>query len=258
MTIDLYWLPLGAGGHCVRANGKSFEWTAALLERRDRCDLYHSALQVYVPEGRFVVEQAPAWGEGSRRGVAGEGAVGARVLGRFSLFRYEIRCWREGSHPRHRRGRREPRSPERRPRGRTATPRARPGGADTRLGTRRAGSRRDVELELDDLVAAGQNGARRRIGPPPARRTRPGLACGNRRRAPAPGRRPNGRAGVERRGLNGRPYAALPMTWCQGRHQRVRPGWSLPLSRAVARMSRWLSWPRRSCVQTITASSPSK
>ncbi len=99
MTIDLYWLPLGAGGHCVRANGKAFEWIAALLERRDRCDLYHSALQVYVPAGRFVVEQAPAWGEGSRRGVAGEGAVGARALGRFGLFRYEIRCWREGVIP---------------------------------------------------------------------------------------------------------------------------------------------------------------
>ena len=52
-----------------------------------------------MPEGRFVVEQAPAWGEGSRRGVVGEGAVGARALGRFRLFRYEIRSWREGVIP---------------------------------------------------------------------------------------------------------------------------------------------------------------
>ena len=51
---------------------------------------------MYVPEGRFVIEQAPAWGQGSRRGVVAEGAVGARVLGRFRLFRYEIRSWREG------------------------------------------------------------------------------------------------------------------------------------------------------------------
>jgi len=97
--IDLYWLPLGAGGHSVRLNGKVFEWFAALFEHRNRRDLYHSALQVYLPEGRFVVEQAPAWGEGSQRGVAAEGAVGVRSLGRFRLFRYEVRRWREGVIP---------------------------------------------------------------------------------------------------------------------------------------------------------------
>jgi hypothetical protein len=95
-AIDLYWLSLGAGGHSVRLNGRVFEWFAARREHRDRCDLYHSALKVYVPEGRFVIEQAPAWGEGSRRGVVAEGAVGARALGRFRIFRYEIRSWREG------------------------------------------------------------------------------------------------------------------------------------------------------------------
>jgi hypothetical protein len=98
-AIDLYWLPLGAGGQSVRFNGKVFEWFAARLEHRDRCDLYHSALQVHVPEGRFVIEQAPAWGEGSRRGVVAEGAVGAQALGRFRLFRYEIRSWRDGMIP---------------------------------------------------------------------------------------------------------------------------------------------------------------
>jgi hypothetical protein len=98
-SIDLYWLPLGAGGHSVRLNGKVFEWFAARLEHRNACDLYHSALQVYLPEGRFVIEQAPAWGEGSQRGVAAEGAVGARSLGRFRLFRYEVRRWREGVIP---------------------------------------------------------------------------------------------------------------------------------------------------------------
>jgi hypothetical protein len=98
-AIDLYWLPLGAGGHSVRLNGKVFEWFAAHLEHRDRCDLYHSALQVYLPEGRFVIEQAPAWGEGSRRDAVAEGAVGARALGRFRLFRYEIRSWHEGTIP---------------------------------------------------------------------------------------------------------------------------------------------------------------
>jgi hypothetical protein len=97
--IDLYWLPLGAGGHSVRLNGKVFEWFAARLEHRGRRDLYHSALQVYTSDGRFVIEQAPAWGEGSQRGVGAEGTVGARALGRFRLFRYEVRRWREGVIP---------------------------------------------------------------------------------------------------------------------------------------------------------------
>ena len=97
--VDLYWLPLGAGGHSVRVNGKVFEAVSAWLSRRDRSDLYHAGLQVHLPEGRFVIEQAPAWGEGSQRGVAAEGPVGLRVLGRLRLFRYEIRCWRDGVIP---------------------------------------------------------------------------------------------------------------------------------------------------------------
>jgi hypothetical protein len=98
-AIDLYWLPLGAGGHSVRLNGHVFEWFAARLEHRDRRDLYHSALEVRVPEGRFVIEQAPAWSEGGERGVVAEGAVGTRAAGRFRLFRYEIRRWRDGVIP---------------------------------------------------------------------------------------------------------------------------------------------------------------
>ena len=65
--IDLLWLPLGAGGHSVRLNGLVAEWVAARLAHRERCDLYHSGLVVRVPEGRFVIEQAPAWRE--RRGA---------------------------------------------------------------------------------------------------------------------------------------------------------------------------------------------
>jgi hypothetical protein len=97
--IDLYWLPLGAGGHCVRLNGKVFEWFAARREHRYRCDLYHSALQVYVPEARFVIEQAPVWREDEERGVVAEGVVGIRAFGRLPLFRYEVRRWREGLIP---------------------------------------------------------------------------------------------------------------------------------------------------------------
>lgn len=97
--IDLYWLPLGAGGHSVRLNGLVFEAIAARLQHRGRADLYHAALEVSVQEGRFVIEQAPAWGESSERGVVAEGAVGTRAAGRGRLFRYEVRRWRDGVIP---------------------------------------------------------------------------------------------------------------------------------------------------------------
>jgi hypothetical protein len=98
--IDLYWLPLGAGGHSVRLNGRLFEAVAARRQRRPACDLYHSALVVHVPEGEFVIEQAPVRdANGANRGVVAVGAVGSDWAGRFRLFRYEVRRWRDGVIP---------------------------------------------------------------------------------------------------------------------------------------------------------------
>ena len=99
-AVDLYCIPLGAGGHIVRLNGKVYEAIKALAERRPRCPLYHTALEITVPEGRFVIESAPIRDDrGPERGVVGEGPVGTRWLGRFRLFRYEIRRWRGGLIP---------------------------------------------------------------------------------------------------------------------------------------------------------------
>jgi hypothetical protein len=57
-------------------------------------------LIVKVPEGRFVIEQAPvADDHGAERGVVAEGPVGTRAAGRFRLFRYEVRRWCEGVIP---------------------------------------------------------------------------------------------------------------------------------------------------------------
>jgi hypothetical protein len=99
-SVDLYWLPLGAGGHSVRLNGKVFEAVVSRLERRAPRDLYHSALIICVPAGRFVIEQAPAQrGDGAQRGVVSEGAVGSRWAKRLQVFRYELRCWRDGLIP---------------------------------------------------------------------------------------------------------------------------------------------------------------
>jgi hypothetical protein len=95
--VDLFWLPLGAGGHVVRVCGRVYEWAAATLQGRSSRDLYHAALEVCVPEGRFVIEQGPALGDGAARGVVADGPVAFRLAGRSRLFRYEVRRWRDGS-----------------------------------------------------------------------------------------------------------------------------------------------------------------
>ncbi len=98
--VDLYWLPLGAGGQFVRLNGRMFERVAAGLARRPPCDLYHSALEVDVPDGHFVIEMTPVPdGNRTARGVVSDGPVGSRWAGWARLFRYEIHCWPDGTIP---------------------------------------------------------------------------------------------------------------------------------------------------------------
>lgn len=100
MTVELWWLPLGAGGHCVRWNGVAFEAVAAARARRPRRELYHAALTVTVDNATYAVEMGPVWNVAAPdRGVATTGPVGAPWLGRWRLFRYEVRCWRDGVIP---------------------------------------------------------------------------------------------------------------------------------------------------------------
>jgi hypothetical protein len=99
-AVDLSWIPLGAGAHVVRVSGGIFEALSATVQRRPRSDLYHSALEVTLPEGRYVVEMTPIPDRyGHRRGVVVEGAVGMKLAGRLRVFRYEIRRWRDGTIP---------------------------------------------------------------------------------------------------------------------------------------------------------------
>jgi hypothetical protein len=71
------------------------------MERRLPLDLYHTALEVRVPEGRFTIENA--WPSPNpdlaSRGVTVEGPVWSRWLGRHRWFRYEVRCWKDGCIP---------------------------------------------------------------------------------------------------------------------------------------------------------------
>jgi hypothetical protein len=97
-AVDLYWLPLGAGGHFVRMNGRIYEALSAWRGKRPRRDLYHSALIVTVPAGQFVIEQS--WpipsGDREQRGVVAEGPVATRRARSLRFLRYEIRRWRDG------------------------------------------------------------------------------------------------------------------------------------------------------------------
>ena len=97
-AVDLYWLPLGAGGHFVRLNGRIYETLAAWRDKRAPRDLYHSALVVIASEGHFVIEQA--WPipdrDGAKRGVVAGGPVGIRWAGTLRALRYEIHRWRDG------------------------------------------------------------------------------------------------------------------------------------------------------------------
>ena len=99
-SVELLWIPLGAGQRLVRFSGAAYEAVAAFLQRRQACALYHSALIVTVPDGRYVIEMTPVDSEpGERRGVVAGGAVASRLLGRLRLFRYEVRRWRGGIIP---------------------------------------------------------------------------------------------------------------------------------------------------------------
>ncbi|HYN34485.1 MAG TPA: hypothetical protein VES40_17810 [Ilumatobacteraceae bacterium] len=99
-TVEILWIPLGAGQHVVRITGRLYETLAAFVQRRPACALFHSALVVTVPDGRYVIEMTPVpHGHGERRGVVADGAVGSAWLGKLRIFRYEIHRWHDGVIP---------------------------------------------------------------------------------------------------------------------------------------------------------------
>ncbi len=99
-AVDLYWIALGAGARSVRFNGRVYEAVVAARQRRPRCDLYHAALVVTCDGADYTIEVAPSPdADEASRGVVATGAVGSRLLGGLRLFRYEVRCWRDGSIP---------------------------------------------------------------------------------------------------------------------------------------------------------------
>ncbi|MFZ0015007.1 MAG: hypothetical protein WAL25_12930 [Acidimicrobiia bacterium] len=80
-------------------NGRIYEWVQARREGRPTRQLLHTALELHLPEGRYVIENA--WpspdADVVSRGVTAEGPVFSPGLARLRMFRYEVRCWRDGS-----------------------------------------------------------------------------------------------------------------------------------------------------------------
>jgi hypothetical protein len=92
--------PLGAGGQCVRFNGRAYERLVALREHRPPADLLHAALLLHHRGTTYAIEMGPVWNvRAAGRGVLAEGPVADRRLGRWRAFRYEIRCWPGGVIP---------------------------------------------------------------------------------------------------------------------------------------------------------------
>ncbi|MCX6501752.1 MAG: hypothetical protein NT132_04995 [Microbacterium sp.] len=98
--IELWWLPVGAGGHVVIHTSAWWEHLQARRERRSPQPLYHAALEVFQGGHRHLIEMTPAWSAPvHERGVVATGPVGARWLGFSRFFRYEVRCWADGILP---------------------------------------------------------------------------------------------------------------------------------------------------------------
>jgi hypothetical protein len=184
-AVELYWIPLGAGGHSVRFNGKVYEAISARVARQPRCDIYHSALTIRVPDGFFTVEMTPV---PNRRGAGTR--CRRRGFGRYPMggtvpnppLRGAVLArWR---HPRSRVCAVATRASHRRSSGRGASPRGAPRRSDLGLGSRRDARRGDVELQLDHLVDPHTSRARHGHDRPPRRRTSTRLGRGHHDRAP--------------------------------------------------------------------------
>lgn len=96
-AVELYWIPLGAGGWFVRCNGIVYERIMATFARRRPAKLFHSALIVRIDGEHYAIELCPE--VAGNHGRVGGGPVGSRLAGRLRVFRYETRCWRGGAIP---------------------------------------------------------------------------------------------------------------------------------------------------------------
>ena len=88
-SVDLFWIPVGAGTHFQRYSLVLYEELVARWARRRRLGLLHAALKVCVAGDRFTIEAAPASGGPNPSGEV-TGPVGSTWAGRLRLFRYQV------------------------------------------------------------------------------------------------------------------------------------------------------------------------
>jgi hypothetical protein len=182
-AVDLLWIPLGAGGHVVRLNGKVYEAIRAFIEHRPRCALFHSALEVSVPRWpvrhRVSADPRPARTRAWRRRRRPRRNEMGRTVPAVSLRDPPV-AWR--LHPRCEGCGLEPGPSRERPRSRATGPRPGSVRPDPGVGPRRAADGRDVELQLTDLVATRTCWCGNRADPAASRRSGAGLGCWPRHR----------------------------------------------------------------------------
>jgi hypothetical protein len=90
--VELFFFPVGAHGVVAGVMARAYEAVVAMRDRRPRRELFHAALEVRTDETTSWIEMAlPV--HRCDRGIVAEGPVGARFLGRWPWFRYEVHRW---------------------------------------------------------------------------------------------------------------------------------------------------------------------
>ena len=178
-AVDLYWIPLGAGGHCVRFNGRVFEALEAARQHRQRCDVYHAALVVELDGDRYTIEIAPSPNaDEASRGVVATGAVGSRYARLAAPVSLRDPLLARRVNPRSRLGGRRPPPAHQRSTDRPPATRPHRDRAHARLGTRRARSGREWNSNSDDRLADRHRRSVDRDLRPPPRGRAPGWDAG--------------------------------------------------------------------------------
>jgi len=177
-SVDLFWVPLGAGGHIVRRTGRLYEWWSARREHRASADLYHCALMLCLDDTRYAM--GPVWNvNDADRGVIAEGQLGRG--GSAGSAHFVTSC---GAGP----GAASRTSPKLSA-AQCAPPKTRrqwqpcsTSSAKYPLwpGARRTGSGRDVALQLSRGLGAGAHGPRLARDRAASRRPRAGVECRSR------------------------------------------------------------------------------
>jgi hypothetical protein len=91
--VDVFFFPVGAHGAVAGWVARLYEAVVAARDRRPRRELFHAALEVSADgvTSSWIEMALPV--HRCDRGVIAEGPVGARFLGRWRCFRYEVHRW---------------------------------------------------------------------------------------------------------------------------------------------------------------------